>query len=176
MLALVFSLGLDTLVLATTLGTLQRKGKVKLAISFALAEAIMPLVGFLLGKNIGEFIGGWASLVGAVALIGLGIYLIFFEEEDEDEELERGQSLRGWAFLLLLLMISLDELAVGFSMGLVGVSAPLTVLLIALQSFVFTLLGLTFGAKLKPYLGEWAEKAGGVVLVLLGVWLLGERF
>jgi manganese efflux pump family protein len=67
--------------------------------------------------------------------------------------------------------ISLDELAVGFSIGLIGVPIALTVILIAAQAFVFTFVGLTFGSKIKPYLGEWAEKLAGIVLGLLGLWI-----
>ena len=175
MLALVLSLGLDTLVIATSLGALKIDGKVRIAIAFATAEAIMPLIGFLIGQNVGEWVGGWASLAGAVALIGLGIYLIFFEDDDEEDKLKQGLRLRGWAFLLMLFTISLDELAVGFSIGLVGIPVWLTVLLIAIQAFLFTLVGLTVGKKIKPYLGEWAEKASGVILVVLGAWLLFEN-
>lgn len=63
-------------------------------------------------------------------------------------------------------------MAVGFSIGLVGVPVTLTIILIALQALIFTFVGLRFGAELKRYLGEWAEKLAGVVLALLGVWIL----
>ncbi|MDB5054838.1 MAG: hypothetical protein JWM44_2888, partial [Bacilli bacterium] len=43
-----------------------------------------------------------------------------------------------------------------------------------LQAFIFTFLGLTYGAKLKPFLGEWSEKIAGIVLGLLGIWMLFE--
>ncbi|WP_279306858.1 manganese efflux pump [Paenibacillus pseudetheri] len=52
------------------------------------------------------------------------------------------------------LSISLDELAVGFSIGLIDVPVALTILLIALQAFIFTFLGLAFGSKFKLFLGE----------------------
>lgn len=70
--------------------------------------------------------------------------------------------------------ISLDELAVGFSIGLVGVPVALTILLIALQAFIFTFLGLTFGSKFKRFLGEWSEKVAGIVLGGLGFWIIIE--
>ena len=68
--------------------------------------------------------------------------------------------------------ISLDELAIGFSIGLVGVPVILTTLLVAAQAFLFTVGGLTFGGELKQYLGEWAKKLAGSVLGLLGLWIL----
>ncbi|WP_233455205.1 manganese efflux pump [Paenibacillus elgii] len=119
----------------------------------------------------GQLIGHWASLIGGIALLAVSVWLIFFEDEDEAEEkLER--NLVGWTLIVTALSISLDELAVGFSIGLVGVPIALTISLVALQAFVFTFLGLTFSSKLKRYLGEWSEKLAGIVLGLLGLWLL----
>ncbi len=171
MIVLILSLGMDTLMMSLSLGFVQTKGKVKIALTFACAEALMPLIGLLIGKGAGRLIGVWASLIGGFVLLAVAVWLIFFEEEDDEEEkLER--NLAGWTLILTALSISLDELAVGFSIGLVGVPVALTIILIALQAFVFTFVGLTFGFKLKPFLGEWAEKLAGIILGLLGIWIL----
>jgi putative Mn2+ efflux pump MntP len=171
MIALILSLGMDTLMLSISLGFVKTNGKIKIALTFATAEALMPLIGLFIGKGAGHIIGSWASLIGGIALIAVAIWFIFFEDEDEEEEkLER--NLVGWTLILTALGISLDELAVGFSIGLIGVPIVLTIILIALQAFIFTYLGLAFGSKLKPYLGEWAEKLAGIVLGLLGLWIL----
>ena len=171
MLVLMVSLGLDTLMMSISLGVVQTKGKVKMAITFACAEAFMPLIGLIIGKGAGQLFGEWASLIGGIALLAVASWLIFFEDEDgEEEKLER--NLVGWTLILTALSISVDELAVGFSIGLVGVPIALTIILIALQAFGFTFLGLTFGSRWKPYLGEWAEKLAGIVLGLLGLWIL----
>lgn len=173
MLILVLSLGIDTLLISISLGVIKTKGKFKIALVFACAEAIMPLIGLFIGKGAGQFIGHGASLIGGVLLIGVSTWLIFFEDEDEEEEkLER--NLIGWTLIITAISISLDELAVGFSIGLIDVPVALTIFLIALQAFLFTFLGLTFGSKLKPYLGEWSEKIAAIVLGLLGLWIIIE--
>lgn len=171
MIALILSLGMDTLVMSISLGVVKTTGTLRIAFTFACAEAVMPLVGLLIGKGAGHFIGDWASFIGGIALLAVAVWLIFFENEDDaDEKLER--NLVGWTLIVTALSVSLDELAVGFSIGLVGVPIVLTIMLIAVQAFIFTFLGLTFGSKLKRYLGEWSEKLAGVVLGLLGVWIL----
>lgn len=171
MFALILSLGMDTLMMSISLGFIKTKGKVRIALTFACAEAIMPLVGLLVGKGVGQLIGDWASLIGGVALLCVANWLTFFEDEDDEEEkLER--NLVGWTLIITALSISLDELAVGFSIGLIGVPVVLTIVLVALQAFLFTILGLTFGSRLKRYLGEWAEKFAGIVIGLLGLWIL----
>ena len=170
MVALVLSLGMDTVMVSISLGFRQTRGTVKIALAFAGAEAVMPVVGLVIGQAAGRVIGDWASLIGGLALLGVAVWLMFFEDEDDEEEkLER--ELVGWTLILTALSISLDELAVGFSIGMIGVPVALTIILIAVQAFIFTLVGLTFGAKLKRYLGEWAEKFAGLIFGLLGIWI-----
>jgi len=171
MIALILSLGMDTVMMSISIGFVQTKGKAKIALTFACAEALMPLIGLIIGQGAGRLIGSWASLVGGIALLAIAVWLIVFEDEDDEEEMME-RNLIGWTLIVTALTISLDELAVGFSIGLVGVPITLTIILIACQAFIFTFLGLTYGSKLKPYLGEWAEKLAGIVLGLLGLWLL----
>jgi len=173
MVALVLSLGIDTLMMSISLGFLETPGKVKIALTFAGAEALMPIVGLIIGQTAGRVIGDWTSLVGGLALVAMAGWLMFFEDEDDEEEkLER--ELVGWTLVLTALSISLDELAVGFSIGMIGVPVAWTIVLIAVQAFLLTLVGLTFGGKLKRYVGEWAEKFAGLVLGVLGLWITIE--
>lgn len=173
MIALILSLGMDTLMISISLGFIQTTNKTKIALTFALAETLMPLIGLFIGNRVGQLIGSWASLIGGIALLAVAVWLIFFEDEDvTKEKLER--NLVGWTLIVTALGISLDELAVGFSIGFVGVPIALTITLVALQAFVFTYIGLTFGSKVKRYLGEWSEKIAGIVLGLLGLWIIIE--
>jgi len=173
MIVLVLSLGMDTLLMSVSLGITRRsKGtRLRIGLTFALAEAMMPLIGLGIGKTLDSFIGIWASLLGGIALLTVAVWLIFFEDEDDEEE-KLKRNLIGWTLVVTALSISLDELAVGFSIGLIGVPVAPTIALIAVQAFLFTLLGLTFGAKLKPILGEWSEKLTAIVLGLLGIWII----
>ena len=171
MAAIVLSLGMDTLMVSLSLGMAQVKGKLKIALTFTLAEAIMPLVGLFAGKVAGTLTGNFASLFGGVALVIVGLWQIFFERE-QNETMAR--NLAGFALLLTALSVSLDELVVGFSIGLVGVPVALTVVLISLQAFVLSFAGLTLASRLTSLFGEWAEKVGGSALALLGLWILIE--
>lgn len=169
MIVLILSLGMDTLVVSTALGMRETTGRLKIALTFACAEAVMPLLGLLIGSLAGHFIGDWASVIGGLVLMGLALWMMFFEDEDDDNA---AKELLGWSLFVTALSISVDELAVGVSIGLVGVPIAWTIFLVALQAFVFTFIGLTFGASLKRYLGEWTEKLAGVILGLLGLWII----
>jgi putative Mn2+ efflux pump MntP len=170
---LVLSLGIDTLLISTSLGVIRTAGKWRIAAVFACAEAVMPFIGLAIGQAAGRYIGEWASLIGGVLLVGVASWLLVIEK-GEDERI--GRQLIGWTLIATAVSISLDELAVGFSIGLLGVPVLLTVALIALQAFVFTLIGIALGSRLQPYLGEWAEKLSGAVLGLLGLWTIVHAF
>lgn len=124
----ILSLGVDTLILAMSLGFVQTKGKLRIALVFACAEAFMSLFGFVIGQTTGELIGKWTSVIGGVALIAVAIWLIFFDDENDEEEKLR-RNLVGWTLVITALSISLDELAVGFSIGFIGVPVGLTICL-----------------------------------------------
>ncbi|MCX7572214.1 manganese efflux pump [Tumebacillus sp. DT12] len=170
-LALLFTLGLDTLALSIALGLANVPQRWRIALTFALAEALMPTVGYLLGHTVSLWLGTYGPWIGVVAVLGVGVWLLF-ENDDEDGLFHKGAA--GWVLFLTALTISLDELAVGFSIGLgrlLAVPVGWTMLAMAVQAFLFTWLGLTFARRLKPFLGEAAEKAGGIILTLLGLYL-----
>lgn len=173
---LTLSLGFDALVVSASLGLRKEPTrKIHNALVFAAAESLMPIAGMIIGGALGHYLQGAISAVGALLLIGVAIYFLFFDR-DEDEQATLAKPLAGWPLLAVALGISLDELAVGFSAGLMQAPIALTILLMAIQSFTLSLIGVTFGAKLKPYLGEWAEKAPGAVLGAIGVLMLIEHF
>ncbi len=173
---LTMSLGFDSLVVSASLGLKKESGdKVKIALVFAAAEAVMPIAGIVIGGALGQMFKNAASVIGSLLLIAVAIYFLFFDN-DEEEEKALNAELAGWPLIAAAVSISLDELAVGVSAGFIQVPVLLTILLIASRSFVFTFIGVTFAAKLKPLLGEWAEKCSGVLLGLMGVWMLLETF
>ncbi len=71
--------------------------------------------------------------------------------------------------------ISLDELAIGFTIGLLHLSLWLAVVLIGAQAFLFAQLGLRLGARLNETLRERAEQVAGIGLVGLAVLLAVEK-
>lgn len=174
MIVLILPLGIDTLIMSISLGSIKITGRYKIAFTFASAEMVMPLVGILLGKISGQLIGHWALLISGMALVVLGGWIIFFDNHDGKED-KVDRNLVGWALITTSLSVSLDELAVGFSFGVIGVPVALTIFLVGLQAFVLTYVGITFGLKLKRYLGEWAERLVGILLGILGIWILVEQ-
>jgi putative Mn2+ efflux pump MntP len=178
LIALVVPLGLDTFAVAAALGMLGTTGPQRLRISalFTAFEAGMPLVGLALGAPLGRAIGQTADYVAIGVLFAFGLYmLISSEEEQEQEKLARLAQASGPGVLLLGLSISLDELAIGFTLGLLRLPVGLVIALIAIQAFTMAQLGLRLGSRLSERLREAAERLAGLALVGLGVALLVDK-
>jgi putative Mn2+ efflux pump MntP len=213
LLLFILPLGLDTLGVSISLGikshhpgAAERMGRfpgwLRSALLFSLAETLMPLVGLAIGFAASLLVSGIMHFVGPLLLIGVGIWELLEEGSEyiskrksrqvkpisstaSNEHFEWGRQ------LLLALSISLDELAIGFSLGTltpgsvsgkIGVSEaslhllPITLcLLIGLQGFLMTLIGLVLGRALSvrlKVLKEWSELLSAFLLIGLGIWLL----
>ena len=176
--ALVLPLGLDTFAVAAALGIagLAPRERLRVSLLFSAFEAGMPLVGFLAGFAAGAALGSVADLVAIAVLIALGVYLLWPKaESDETGRASLLARTHGWAVIGLGVSISLDELAIGFTIGLLKLPIALVVLLIGLQAFLATQLGLRLGSRLGQEVREGAERLAGVALAGLGVFLLVEK-
>jgi putative Mn2+ efflux pump MntP len=135
-------------------------------------EMAMPVVGLLLGRALGHLVGRGADYVAIGLLAVLGAWMLFHEDEAGGEKVEQLASGRGLVLLALGISISLDELAIGFTIGLLDLSLWLAVVLIGAQAFLFAQAGLRLGAHLNEALRERAEQLAGVALLGLAI-LLG---
>lgn len=176
---LLLPLGLDTFALATALGVagLEPRDRLRVSLVFTLFEAGMPIVGLLVGRAAGSFVGAWAGYAGVVFLLLAGL-LLLRPGKDEDDEERRLQLLgraRGFAIIDLGLSISVDELTVGVSAGLLGLSIAVAVAWIAVQAFLVTQAGLRLGNRVGEGLRERSEQAAGVALIAVALVLLALR-
>jgi len=178
---LFLSLGLDTFAVAVGLGLsgLPRAQWRRVGLAFAFFEGVMPIVGLVAGNHLSHAVGQWAGYGAAALLILVGAHEIRESLSDEDED--KVPSVEGGKLILAGLSVSLDELAVGFSLGVLRVPLGPALGYIALQAFALTFIGLSWGTRIGRRFGEKAELLGGVVLALLGLALLvnqltGSRF
>ncbi len=213
LLLFILPLGLDTLGVSISLGikshrsgTAERIGRLpgwlSSALLFSLAETLMPLIGLVIGFAASLLVSNVMHFVGPLLLIGVGLWELieegseYISKQKSREVKPNSSSVSNERFewgrqLLLALSISLDELAIGFSLGTltpgsvsgkIGVSEsnlhlfPITLcLLIGLQGFLMTLIGLVLGRTLSTrlkVLKEWSELLSAFLLIGLGIWLL----
>ncbi len=184
---LILSLGLDTFALSVALGVapLPARTRLRLALTFAAFEGLMPAVGLLIGRPLGDAIGGWAVYIAGALLIGTGAWMLRegLDDDDDDDESGDGEgakilaaaSARGLSLVGIALSVSLDELAMGFSFGVLRLPVVPALVAIALQALVVSLGGQWLGQRAGAALGERAEVLAGVALCLLGVGFIVAR-
>ena len=179
LLAFVLPLGLDSFAVAAAIGATRPtswRERLRISVIFVVFEGGMPLIGLGLGSALAHGIGHVADYLAAAAVIAIGAWmLIAGGGEDEEEKAGRILTSRGLALVALGISISLDELAIGFSIGLAHLSVTAVIVAIALQAFIAAQLGLAIGAKMSERLRERAEQIAGVALILLGGYLIAEQ-
>ena len=77
--------------------------------------------------------------------------------------------------LLLAIATSIDALAVGISFAFLQVSILPAVCLIAATTFVISFAAVFLGDRIGGKLGKYAEIAGGIILILIGLKILIEH-
>lgn len=174
----VLPLAIDSFAIAATLGAVgvSTGQRWRIAGLFVAFEAGMPLVGLALGAPLAHAIGGVADYVAAAALAGVGLWMLLGGDEDaEEDKARRLAGARGLAVLGLGLAISVDELAIGFTLGLTRLPPVEVVVAIAAQAFVAVQLGLALGARVGERWRENAERLAAVALLGLGAFVLVEH-
>ena len=174
--ALLLPLGVDTLALAAALGAagLKARDRPRVTAVFTAFEAGMPIVGMLVGQVADRFIGAWAGYAGILFLVVAGVLLLRpgDAEANEERRLRLLTHARGLAILDLGLSISVDELTIGFSAGLLGLPIVVVVVWVGVQALVATQVGLRLGSRIGERVRERSERLAGVALIAVALLLL----
>ena len=143
----------------------------RMAFHFGLFQFIMPVVGWFAGMNIVRYISAYDHWV-AFGLLGyVGVRMIRSGFDPNSDNTKSNPS-RGWTLVLLSIAVSIDALAVGFSLGLISVTIWYPAVIIGIVTGLVSWLGLRLGNKLGKKFGKRMEIAGGIVLILIGVRIL----
>lgn len=162
-----FVLSLDNFRVSIALGVVPfgLKRAVQVALTFGLLDAIMPLVGLLIGRQIGESVGDVADVVGAAALGGYGLYLVISAlRQPEPEELDHP-----WALFGIPLALSLDNLFAGASLGILGFSPWFSATVFGAMTVLLSLVGLQLGRAAARLIRLRSDLLSGVTLIIAAV-------
>ena len=179
LLAFVLPLGLDSFAVALAIGAAAKATtawqRLRISLIFVLFEGGMPLIGLGLGGVLAHGIGVAADYLAAIIVSGIGVWTLLSDDEDEEAKASRIITSRGLALMGLGIGISMDELAIGFSIGLTRLPVTTVIVAIAVLAFIAAQLGLTTGAKIAERWRERTERLAGITLILLGAYLIAEQ-
>ena len=140
-------------------------------------QALMLLLGYLLGSRVGPAIEAWDHWVVFVVLGGIGAKMLWeaLHHGGAEPKVSETDALRLRLLLILAIATSIDALAAGFALPLLGAPLGLSVVVIGLTTAVLSGLGLFAGHRFGAALGTRLDIVGGLVLLALGVKTLIEH-
>jgi putative Mn2+ efflux pump MntP len=140
----------------------------RIAFHFGLFQFLMPIIGWTAGRQLSVYIqqyDHWAAL-GLLGLVGCKM---LWEAGQEKHSRRTADPTRGMTLVVLSLATSIDAFAVGVSMAFLGVAVLLPSVMIGLITAGLSAVGISFGGALGRRWQRWADIAGGIVLILIGV-------
>ena len=169
---LAFALAFDAFGVAIAvgiqLGVLDRWTVFRLSFHFGFAQFGMPIIGWLVGGYVSGKIGTLGNWLAGLVLLVIGVRLIW-EQFNPEKRKWKGDPTRGLSLIVLMLATSIDALAAGFTLALIGTGILLPTVVIGIVAAVMTIVGLVFGRVLGLKSSRVAGVFGGIILIVLAV-------
>jgi putative Mn2+ efflux pump MntP len=144
--------------------------RIRVGLVFGVFEAGMPVVGLLAGRNVAHSLGHAAHYCGGALLIAMGAWQLIQTARARASRPDAPLPPIAMGRLLLTgLALSVDNLVVGFSLGVQHTSVAEAVALFAAVSVGLSLLGLEFGRRLAAAVESGSQYLAGIVLVAVGI-------
>ena len=174
-----FGLAMDAFAVSICRGLKVKKVSWKYSVStafvFGLFQALMPLAGYLAGKQFESYITGidhWIAF-GLLGIIGINLIKESFDKEDDDISCNEDISFK--ELLLMGIATSIDALAIGVAFAFLKINIITAVIIIGIITFVLSLSGVYIGNLFGNKLKKGAEILGGVILIAIGIKILLEH-
>ena len=176
-LVLALGLAMDAFAVSIVSGSIYKELKVqhafRMALSFGLFQALMPLIGALAGLTVREYVAAydhWLAF-GLLSAVGLKMICESFKIEPGDRKNPADVAV----LLALSIATSIDALAVGITLSLIVTSMVLAVTVVGAMTFVLSYAGIQIGKRFGHLFESKIEALGGLMLIGLGVKIFLEH-
>lgn len=167
-----FGMAMDAFAVCIGIGTSRNPGNnrqgFRLAFHFGLFQFLMPIIGWLAGNELVKYIAPYDHWIAFLLLSFVGGRMIWSGFHPEKKEEENDPS-RGWNLVILSIATSIDALAIGLSLAIVGVQIWYPAVIIGIITGLISWMGLRLGNYLGVKFGQRMEIIGGILLVFIGV-------
>ncbi len=141
--------------------------------TFAVFQAIMPLIGWLCVHTVVQYFKAFESFIPWIALALLGFIggkMIYESATCREEECCECKKLGFGALIVQGIATSIDALSVGFTISDYDLTkALLCAAIIAVLTFVICFAGVIIGKKAGTKLAGKAGYLGGIILIIIGL-------
>ncbi len=138
-----------------------------IAFAFGLFQGLMPLIGYLTGSLFYAQIAAFDHWIALILLCFIGGKMII--DGFKDEEACSVKPFGLWMLLLQAIATSIDALAVGISFAAAGVDIITAVSIIAVSTFLLSLVSVRLGEWIGDKLNTKAQLLGGIILMFIGI-------
>ncbi len=143
-----------------------------IALYFGIFQAIMPLIGYFLGKGFENFVTQIDHWIAFVLLLFIGANMIkdsFNDNEDENDD-------TGFKTMIILaIATSIDALAIGITFAFLGTNIVLATSIIGVVTFALSAIGVIIGNRFGNRYEKVAKIIGGTILIIMGAKILFEH-
>ena len=147
--------------------------KISIALTFAVFQTLMPLVGWFCVRTIADKFSLFQKAIPYIALILLayiGIKMIIESRKDGEEENEGVAALTFATLIIQGVATSIDALSVGFAIAdYSSLEALVSTLIIGITTFIICIFGLELGKKVGKAFSDKATLFGGCILIIIGL-------
>ena len=179
-LGIAVGLAMDTFAVAIatsiSLGRVSGRQVFRFSFHFGLFQAVMPVLGWLAGGAVVDFMRGWDHWVAFAMLAFVGGKAIYdaYRGEIEAERVKRDPT-RGLSLVFLSTATSVDAFAVGLSFAMLRVAIWYPCVVIGIVTSLLTLAGMLAGGRVSRRFGERVEVLGGLILIGIGIKILFQH-
>ena len=148
-------------------------GKIlRVAVAFGIFQALMPVIGWFLGRTLIDFISSFDHWVAFGLLSLVGGKMLYESFRHSDESAQVSDISRGWLLITMSVATSIDALAVGLSFALLNINLRLASPIIGIVALAITIVGFQLGRRAGRFMGKRAEMLGGLILLAIAIRIL----
>ena len=163
------------IVTGLTLKPLTKRRIFRLAFHFGLFQALMPIAGWSAGHAIQGYVSAFDHWIALALLAFVGGRMIHGSLRDGGAKRAASDPTAGWDLVILSIATSIDALAVGFSLAIIGSTIVLPALVIGAVTGSLTTAGMLLGGRIGAIWGKRVEILGGLILIGIGVKIVIEH-
>ena len=141
----------------------------KMALAFSIPTALLPLLGWLVGLAIFEWVASFSAWVVLIVFCGVGVWIIKEAFEDESPEWIKKNISSFWVLLAMGILGSLDEGAVGVGYPFLEVPVLWIIVSVILVNTVLIFFAMFIGNWKKNLNKKIPSILSGIILIVLGV-------
>ncbi len=179
LLAVAVALAMDAFAVAIVAGVMLSpmtgRHVFRLAFHFGLFQALMPVLGWACGVAVHRYIAHIDHWVAFGLLAFVGGKMILEALRSEEKKPAATDPTSGWRLVILSIAVSIDALAVGLSLAMVGSTIVVPAVVIGIAAAGFTIAGMLLGRRIGMRWGKRVGIVGGLILVAIGLKIVIEH-